>query len=219
MVSLDDDAPIDVDWLYNSQRRTAWTIALGLAGVIVMISMLMLGALTLVREREQGSWESLLATPVDALDALIGKLSPYVVIGTAQGLIVVGLAQILFDLPARGGVWALLVAAPVYAAANLILGFAFSAMAESQLQAMQAAVFFYLPSMLLSGFMFPFQGMPGWARAIGNMLPLTHFVRAARGVLLKGQDAAFVIHEMWPVALFGLAATALALAAYRRHID
>lgn len=219
MVSLGDDPPIDVDWLYNPQRRTAWTIAPGLAGVIVMISMLMLGALSLVREREQGSWEALLATPVDALDALIGKVSPYVVIGTAQGVIVVGLAQMLFDLPARGGVWALLVAAPVYAAANLILGFAFSAMAESQLQAMQGAVFFYLPSMLLSGFMFPFQGMPGWARAIGDVLPLTHFVRAARGVLLKGQDAALVIHEMWPVALFGLAASVLALAAYRRRID
>jgi ABC-2 type transport system permease protein len=217
--SLDDRASVDVDWLYNPQRRTAWTIVPGLVGVIVMISMLMLGALTLVRERERGSWESLLATPVDALDALVGKLSPYIVIGTVQGVVAVGLAQLLFDLPARGGLWALLAAAPVYAAANLILGFAFSALAESQMQAMQGAVFFYLPSMLLSGFMFPFQGMPGWARGIGEVLPLTHFVRAARGVLLKGQDTALVAQEMWPVALFGLAAAALALAAYRRRID
>ncbi len=217
--SLDEGAPIDVDWLYNPQRRTAWTIVPGLVGVIVMISMLMLGALTLVRERERGSWGTLLATPVGALDALVGKLSPYVVIGTAQGLVVVGIARMLFDLPARGGVWALLAVAPVYAAANLILGFAISALAESQMQAMQGAVFFYLPSMLLSGFMFPFQGMPAWARAIGEVLPLTHFVRAARGVLLKGQDVALVAQEMWPVALFGLAATALALAAYRRRID
>ena len=131
----------------------------------------------------------------------------------------VGLAQLLFDLPTRGGIWALLAAAPVYATANLILGFAFSALAESQMQAMQAAVFFYLPSMLLSGFMFPFQGMPGWARAIGEVLPLTHFVRAARGILLKGQDAAVVVQEMWPVALFGLLAAALALTAYRRRLD
>jgi ABC-2 type transport system permease protein len=217
--ALDDRASVDVDWLYNPQRRTAWTIVPGLVGVIVMISMLMLGALTLVRERERGSWESLLATPVDALDALVGKLSPYIVIGTVQGVVAVGLAQLLFDLPARGGLWALLAAAPVYAAANLILGFAFSALAESQMQAMQGAVFFYLPSMLLSGFMFPFQGMPGWARGIGEVLPLTHFVRAARGVLLKGQDTALVAQEMWPVALFGLAAAALALAAYRRRID
>jgi ABC-2 type transport system permease protein len=217
--SLDDRPSVDVEWLYNPQRRTAWTIVPGLVGVIVMISMLMLGAMTLVRERERGSWESLLATPVDALDALVGKLSPYIVIGTVQGVVAVALAQLLFDLPARGGIWALLAATPVYTSANLILGFAFSALAESQMQAMQGAVFFYLPSMLLSGFMFPFQGMPGWARDIGEVLPLTHFVRAARGVLLKGQDAALVAQEMWPVALFGLVAAALALAAYRRRID
>ena len=184
-----------------------------------MISMLMLGALTFVRERERDSWESLLATPVDALDALIGKLSPYIVIGAAQGVVVVGLAELLFALPAGGGVWALLAAAPVYASAILILGFAFSALAESQMQALQGVVFFYLPSMLLSGFMFPFQGMPGWARGIGEVLPLTHFVRAARGVLLKGQGVALVTQEMWPVVLFGLVAAVLALAAYRRRVD
>jgi ABC-2 type transport system permease protein len=217
--SLDDGPAIDVDWLYNPERRTAWTIVPGLVGVIVMISMLMLGALTLVRERERGSWEALLATPVDALDALIGKLSPYVVIGAAQGAVVIGLARLLFGLPVSGGIWALLGATPVYAAANLLLGFAFSALAESQMQAMQGAVFFYLPSMLLSGFMFPFQGMPGWARAIGEALPLTHFVRATRGALLKGEGGAFIGHEMWPVALFAFAAAALALAAYRRRLD
>jgi ABC-2 type transport system permease protein len=217
--SLDEGPSIDVDWLYNPERRTAWTIVPGLVGVIVMISMLMLGALTLVRERERGSWESLLATPVDALDALIGKLSPYVVIGAMQGAVVVGLAQLLFDLPVKGGLWALLAATPVYATANLILGFAFSALAESQMQAMQGAVFFYLPSMLLSGFIFPFQGMPSWARAVGEILPLTHFVRAARGVLLKGEGGVLVGHEMWPVALFAFAAAALALVAYRRRLD
>ena len=217
--SLDDGPSIHVDWLYNPERRTAWTIVPGLVGVTVMISMLMLGALTLVRERERGSWESLLATPVDALDALIGKLSPYVVVGAAQGAVVIGLARLLFGLPVSGGIWALLGALPVYAAANLLLGFAFSALAESQMQAMQGAVFFYLPSMLLSGFMFPFQGMPGWARAIGEVLPLTHFVRATRGALLKGEGGASIAYEMWPVALFGLAAAALALAAYRRRLD
>ena len=217
--SLDDGPSIHVDWLYNPGRRTAWTIVPGLVGVIVMISMLMLGALTLVRERERGSWESLLATPVAALDALIGKLSPYVLVGAAQGAVVIGLARLLFCLPVSGGIWALLGALPVYAAANLLLGFAFSALAESQMQAMQGAVFFYLPSMLLSGFMFPFQGMPGWARAIGEVLPLTHFVRATRGALLKGEGGASIAYEMWPVALFGLAAAGLALAAYRRRLD
>ena len=208
-----------VEWLYNPDGRTAWTIVPGLAGVVVMISMLMLGALTLVRERERGSWETLLATPVDAFDALIGKLSPYVIIGTVQATVVIGVAGLLFNLPATGDLWALLIAVPLYSAAHLILGFAFSALAESQLQSIQGAVFFYLPSMLLSGFMFPFLGMPAWARSIGEMLPLTHFVRATRGVLLKGEGVSLVAREMAPVAMFTLVAAALALAAYRRRID
>jgi ABC-2 type transport system permease protein len=210
---------IDVEWLYNPAGRTAWTIVPGLVGVVVMISMLMLGALTLVREREQGSWETLLATPVDALDAMVGKLSPYIIIGTIQAGSVLLIARLLFDLPLRGDIIALLLAAPLYSAAHLILGFGFSALADNQLQAIQAAVLFYLPSMLLSGFMFPFQGMPAWARAIGDMLPLTHFVRAARCVLLKGEGASVVANAMIPVALFALASTALALLAYRRRLD
>ena len=208
-----------VEWLYNPEGRTAWTIVPGLAGVIVMISMLMLGALTLVRERERGSWETLLATPVDAVDALIGKLSPYIIIGTVQAAVVICIARLLFNLPVTGNLWALLVAVPLYSAAHLILGFAFSALAESQLQAIQGAVFFYLPSMLLSGFMFPFLGMPAWARGIGETLPLTHFVRATRGVLLRGEGGSLVAREMAPVAMFTLVAAALALAAYRRRID
>jgi ABC-2 type transport system permease protein len=210
---------VKVEWLYNPSGRTAWTIVPGLAGVIVMISMLMLGALTLVRERERGSWETLLATPVDAFDALAGKLSPYIIVGAIQAASVIGVARLLFELPLRGDLIALLLAVPLYSAANLILGFGFSALVNSQLQAIQVAVFFYLPSMLLSGFMFPFEGMPRWARAIGEMLPLTHFVRATRGVLLKGDGAPVVMHEMMPVALFALCATILALFAYRRRLD
>jgi ABC-2 type transport system permease protein len=210
---------VAIEWLYNPEGRTAWTIIPGLAGVVVMISMLMLGALTLVRERERGSWETLLATPVDGVDALVGKLVPYVIIGPLQAAVVIGVARVLFTVPVTGNLGALLLAVPVYAAAHLILGFAFSALAESQLQAIQGAVFFYLPSMLLSGFMFPFQGMPAWARAIGEALPLTHFVRATRGVLLKGEGASRVVGEMWPVALFALFAAAVALTAYRRRID
>jgi ABC-2 type transport system permease protein len=184
-----------------------------------MISMLMLGALTLVRERERGSWETLLATPVDAVDALVGKLSPYLIIGTVQAGVVICIARLLFNLPVTGNLLALLIAVPLYSAAHLILGFTFSALAENQLQAIQGAVFFYLPSMFLSGFMFPFLGMPAWARNIGEMLPLTHFVRTTRGVLLKGAGASVVASEMAPVAMFTLVAAALALAAYRRRID
>jgi len=217
--AIDPLSEVDVHWLYNPDGRPSWIIVPGLVGVIVMISMLMLGALTLVRERERGSWETLLATPVDAIDALVGKLSPYVVIGTVQAATVIWIARVLFSLPLTGNLLALLIAAPLYATANLAAGFCFSALAENQLQAIQAAIFFYLPSMLLSGFMFPFQGMPVWARTIGETLPLTHFVRATRGVLLKGAGADLVASEMLPVTLFALAAAAIALPAYRRRID
>jgi ABC-2 type transport system permease protein len=206
-------------WLYNPDARTAWSLAPGLVGVIVMITMLMLGALSLVRDREQGSWEGLLATPVSALDALIGKLAPYIVVAVAQAAIVIALAKLLFDVPTLGSVTALLVASALFALAHLTLGFALSALAHSQAQAIQAAVFFYLPSMLLSGFMFPFEGMPAWARSLGNALPLTHFVRTARGVLLKGYGASEVAAQMWPVGVFALAAAGVAVASYRRRLN
>ncbi len=217
--SLGSGPTVGVRWLFNPEGRTAWAIIPGLVGVIVMISMLMLGALTLVRERERGTWEALLATPVDALNALVGKLTPYVLIGTLQGAVAIAVARELFHLPAAGGLWALLIALPVFALAHLVLGFGLSTLAESQMQAVHGAVFFYLPSMLLSGFMFPFQGMPGWAQAVGEVLPLTHFVRAMRGVLLKGEGGVLVGHEMWPVAQFALAAGIIGLAAYRRRLE
>jgi len=210
---------VNVEWLYNPTGRTAWTIVPGLVGVVVMISMLMLGALTLVRERERGSWETLLVTPVTPLEVLVGKLSPYMMIGTTQAVVVIAVARLLFDLPVRGNVWALLAAVPVYATAHLALGFIFSALAQNQLQAMQGAVFFYLPSMLLSGFMFPFPRMPLWARTLGELLPLTHFVRTARGVLLRGEGAPFVVATMIPVALFTMIAMTVALGVYRQRID
>ena len=210
---------IDVQWLYNPEQRSAWGIAPGLAGVVVMITMLMLGALTLVKEREQGSWTSLLATPITALEAMLGKLAPYLILAVLQAAAVIGVAHLWLQLPLRGDLGALLAAALLLAAAHLTLGFALSAVAENQLQAVQGAVFFYLPSILLSGFMFPFAGMPTWAQAIGNVLPLTHFVRAARGVLLRGQGVHFVMTQMWPVALFAIGTSVLAVLCYRRRLD
>jgi ABC-2 type transport system permease protein len=209
----------EVQWLYNPDGRTAWSLAPGLVGVVVMITTLLLGALTLVRDREQGSWEGLLATPVTALDALLGKLAPYVIVAVAQAATVIALARVLFNIPALGSVAVLLLASAVFGLAHLTLGFALSALAHSQVQAIQAAVFFYLPSMLLSGFMFPFEGMPAWAQSLGNALPLTHFVRSARGVLLKGYGASEVAAEMWPVAVFALTAAAIAVMSYRRRLN
>ena len=205
--------------LYNPMNEAAWAIVPGLVGVVVMISMLVLGALTLVRERERGSWEALLATPVHAVDALAGKLSPYILVGVVQAAMVVWISHLLFDLPVHGNLAALFMAVPLYSAAHLILGFTLSALANNQLQAVQGAVFFYLPSMLLSGFLFPFRGMPAWARIIGEALPLTHFLRATRGVLLKGDGTSFVASEMKPVAIFMAIVSSCAISAYRRRID
>jgi len=217
--SLPGTAPhIEVQWLYNPDGRTSWWLAPGLIGVVIMISMLMLGALTLVRDREQGSWEGLLATPVSALDALIGKLTPYVILAMAQAAVVTVLARWLFEVPLLGCAGELVIAAGLFAIAHLALGFALSAIAQTQIQAVQAAVFFYLPSMLLSGFMFPFEGMPRWAQLIGEGLPLTHFVRVARNLFLKGDTGAAVSAEMWPVALFALVASLFAVIAYRRRL-
>jgi ABC-2 type transport system permease protein len=216
---VDAGAASRVEWLHNPDGRTAWSLVPGLAGVVVMISSLLLGALTLVRERERGTWEALLVTPVRPGEALVGKLAPYVLLGVLQAGVVVALGHALFEVPVRGSVAALLSAAALFAAAHLTLGFALSALAETQVQAVQAAVLFYLPSMVLSGFMFPFEGMPRWAQALGEALPLTHFVRAARGVLLRGAGAPEVAAELWPVAVFLLATAVLALRAYRRRLD
>lgn len=210
--------PVVVESLFNPAHKSSWTLAPGLIGIIVMITALMLGAQTLVREREAGTWEKLLTTPVTALEALVGKLSPYLAVAVLQALIALGLARLAFGLPARGAWPALIAATPLFAAAYLTLGFAISALARTRLQAIQAAVFVYLPSILLSGFMFPFRGMPAWARWVGEALPLTHFVRAARGALLRGADAAFVWRETAPVAVFAAFATLLSLIAYRRRL-
>lgn len=211
-------SPPEITWFFNPEGRSAWSIVPALAGLVTMIGMLMMGAMTLVRERETGTWEALLATPVDAMDALFGKLAPYVVIDVLQTLIVLLAGSVLFDVPFPAAVLWLMAGAALFAGAHLITGFAISALARTQVQALQGAVFFYLPSMLLSGFMFPFQGMPAWAQTLGNALPLTHFVRATRDVLLKGKGAEAVAAGMAPIGIFTLVAAAVALAAFRRRL-
>lgn len=207
---------IDVEWRYNPEGRTAWAVVPGLAGAVVMISMLMLGALTLVREREQGTWDSLASSPACAAEVLAGKLLPYMAFGVVQSGLVVLLAHLLFALPVRGSLTPLLLASALTAAAYLAVGFAVSAVTRTQMQAMQGAVFLYLPSMLLSGFMFPFEGMPRWAQAVGTAFPLTHFVRVARDVLLRGADGRAWTEVGWLAALAALC-VAGAVAAYGWH--
>jgi len=210
--------PVSVIWRYNPEGRVTWSIIPALSGVISMISMLLLGALSLVRERELGTWEGLLSTPVNGLDALVGKLGPYLFLGILQTVVVIILGMYLFSVPLRGGFALICGSAALLALANLTLGFAISTLVKSQVQAIQTTVVFYLPSMLLSGFLFPFSGMPHWAQRLGELLPLTHFVRAVRGVLLRGDGAQVVAYELWPVAVFAILAAGLAISQYRRHL-
>jgi len=188
-------------------------------GVILTMTMVMMTALAITRERERGTMENLLATPATALEVMTGKIVPYVAIGLVQVSIILALARVLFGVPMVGSVVLLFCAVLLFIATNLTLGLTFSSIARNQLQAMQMTFFFFLPSMLLSGFMFPFRGMPGWAQAIGEVLPLTHFLRIVRGILLKGNGLAEVLPETWPLLVFMLVIMALGLRAFRSTLD
>ncbi|HTR58283.1 MAG TPA: ABC transporter permease [Casimicrobiaceae bacterium] len=204
---------------YNPEAITAYNIVPGLMGVILTMTMVMMTGLAITRERERGTMENLLATPATALEVMTGKVIPYILIGLLQVTIVLTLAQWLFDVPMLGGYATLYLSVLLFIAANLMLGLTLSSIAQNQLQAMQMTFFFFLPSILLSGFMFPFRGMPEWAQWIGQALPLTHFLRIVRGVLLKGNGWSEVLPEMWPIALFMLVVIAIGLRFFRSTLD
>ncbi len=210
---------LQIDRLFNLDARPDWAFLPALAGTIIMISMLMLGTLSMARERETGTWETLASLPVGRVALLAGKTLPLALVGTAQGVIVVGLSILLFDLPVRGSISALLVLFPIFASAHLILGQALAARARTQLAALQGAIAFYLPAMLLSGFLYPFSTLPVWAQWLGNLFPLTHLIRAAREATLRGGDAGAVLLQGASIVMF-LAVTLLAaLAQYRSRLD
>lgn len=204
---------------YNPEGLSRYNIVPGLIGTILTMTMVMLTGLAMTRERERGTMENLLATPVRPLEVMVGKIAPYVVIGYVQLGVIMAAAWLLFEVPMVGSLGLLMVMIGVFMLANLAVGFTFSTLARNQLQALQMTFFFFLPSMLLSGFMFPFRGMPGWAQAIGEVLPLTHFLRIVRGILLKGNGLEQVLPELWPMLAFLLGAAALALARYRQTVD
>jgi ABC-2 type transport system permease protein len=198
---------------------TQYNIVPGLMGVILTMTMVMMTGLAITRERERGTMENLLATPATALEVMTGKIVPYILIGLLQISIVLALAKLLFDVPMQGSFATLYIAVLLFIAANLTLGLTFSSLAQNQLQAVQMTFFFFLPSILLSGFMFPFRGMPGWAQVIGEALPLTHFLRIVRGVLLKGNGWVEVLPDTWPIALFMLVVIAVGLRFWRSTLD
>jgi ABC-2 type transport system permease protein len=204
---------------YNPEGLSRYNIVPGLIGTILTMTMVMLTGLAMTRERERGTMENLLATPVRPFEVMVGKILPYIVIGYVQLGVILAAAWLLFTVPMEGSFTLLLSMIGVFMLANLAVGFTFSTLARNQLQAMQMTFFFFLPSMLLSGFMFPFRGMPQWAQWIGEGLPLTHFLRIVRGILLKGNDLPQVLPELWPMLAFLAIAGAIALKRYRQTLD
>ena len=205
--------------LYNPESNTQYSIIPGLLAVILTMTMVLMTCLALTRERERGTYENLLAMPATPVEIMIGKIAPNIAIGAVQSTIILLMARYVFAVPMIGSLALLALALTIYIIANLAVGYTFSTLAENQLQAMQMTMFFLLPAILLSGFAFPFAGMPLWAQDIGEVLPATHFLRIVRGILLKDSGAPEIWSDLWPLLLFTLAAGSLALARFRRTLD
>jgi ABC-2 type transport system permease protein len=204
---------------YNPEQLTVLNVVPGLVCIVLMFSTLFVTTMAITKERERGTMENLLAMPVRPIEVMIAKIAPYVLIGYIQVVLILVAASIFFALPLRGSVPLLLAALGVFIASNLGLGVMFSTVSASQMQAVQLAQFTLMPSFLLSGFIFPFRGMPAWAQMIGNVFPATHAIRIVRGVLLKGNGWTEIAPELWPMALFTVAIIAFATLVYRETLD
>jgi ABC-2 type transport system permease protein len=204
---------------YNPENITQYNIVPGLMGVMLTMTMIIITALAITRERERGTMENLLSTPARPGEVMIGKIVPYITVGYIQVFLILLASKFLFNVPIVGSVPLLLVLTFFFIVANLAVGITFSTIAKNQLQAVQMAFFFFLPSLLLSGYMFPFRGMPGWAQDIGEILPLTHFLRVVRGILLKGNGFVEIAPDLWPIALFLVMMLAIGIKRYRQTLD
>lgn len=217
--STPDPIDLRVHRRYNPEGISQYNVVPGLMGVVLTMTMVMMTALAVTRERERGTMENLLAMPVRPFEVMLGKIIPYIFVGYIQVTIIIIASRTLFHVPVLGSLAMLSGVAILFIAANLAVGFTFSTVAQNQLQALQMSFFFFLPSIMLSGFMFPFRGLPGWAQAIGEILPLTHFNRIIRGVLLKGNGLAEILPEIWPLLGFLLVVTIIAMKRYRQTLD
>ena len=204
---------------YNPENITQYNVVPGLMGVVLTMTMVVITALAITRERERGTMENLLATPVRPFEVMTGKILPYIAVGYIQLTLILLAARLVFGVPMVGSLALVYAVSLVFIAANLAMGITFSTLARNQLQAVQMAFFFFLPSILLSGFMFPFRGMPEWAQALGSCLPNTHFLRIVRGILLKGSGVAEIMPEMWPLLLFLAVAMTVGVKRYRQTLD
>ncbi len=204
---------------YNPENITQYNVVPGLMGVVLTMTMVIITGLAITRERERGTMENLLATPVRPFEVMVGKILPYIAVGYIQVSLILLAARFIFHVPMVGSIPLLYAVALVFIAANLAVGITFSTLATNQLQAVQMAFFFFLPSILLSGFMFPFRGMPEWAQWVGSCLPNTHFLRIVRGILLKGNGPAEIAPELWPLLLFVAVAMTVGVKRYRQTLD
>jgi ABC-2 type transport system permease protein len=204
---------------YNPEQITAFNIVPGLIGLILTVSTLVTTTLAITRERETGTMENLLAMPIRPVEVMLGKIIPYIGLAYVQTALILVVSVAVFDVPVRGSIPLLLLALGVFIACNLAMGFTFSTLARTQMQAQQLSQFGLLPSIMLSGFMFPFQGMPTWARWVGEAVPLTHTLRICRGMLLKGNGLPEIWPDLWPMLVFALVVGAIAVSLYRETLD
>ena len=214
-----DPIELRVHARYNPEAITQYNIVPGLMGVVLTMTMVMITGLAITRERERGTMENLLSMPTRPFEVMIGKVLPYILVGYIQVILILLAAHFLFGVPVYGNVPLLFLSALIFIVANLAMGITFSTLAQNQLQAMQLSFFFFLPSLLLSGFMFPFRGMPQWAQSIGEVLPLTHFLRIVRGIMLKGNGVEEVVLQLWQIALFAVVVLAIGVKRYRQTLD
>jgi ABC-2 type transport system permease protein len=204
---------------YNPSAATSLNIVPGLVGTILTMTMLIFTALSVTREIERGTMESLLAKPITPLEIMLGKIVPYVIVGFVQAGLIIGAGVGLFGVPIRGDLFLLACLSTLFITTNLAIGYTFSTLAQNQLQAMQMSMMFFLPSILLSGFMFPFAGMPTWAQWFGEALPLTHYLRIVRGIMLKGANFADVARETAALSALMLLVMTIAVTRFRRTLD
>lgn len=213
--------PVDirVHARYNPEAITQYNIVPGLMGVVLTMTMIVITGLAMTRERERGTMENLLSMPTRPIEVMLGKIIPYILVGYIQVGLILLAARYLFGVPMVGSIPLLLVVVVLFIVANLAVGITFSTIAKNQLQAVQMSLFFFLPSMLLSGFMFPFYGMPHWAQWVGSVLPLTHFLRIVRGILIKGNGLVEIAPELVPIAAFTTIVLVIGVVRYRQTLD
>jgi ABC-2 type transport system permease protein len=204
---------------YNPAGDTSLNIVPGLVGTILTMTMLIFTALSVTREIERGTMESLLSMPITPIEIMLGKIVPYIIVGFVQASLIIGFGILLFGVPVLGSLMLLATLSTLFITTNLSVGYTFSTLAQNQLQSIQMAMMFFLPNLLLSGFAFPFLGMPVWAQWVGELLPLTHYIRIVRAIMLKGSTMVDLqVDTLWLVGLMAVAMT-IAVTRFRRTLD